>query len=117
MPWLHVYLIPPAILLSIAYRYTIIRKSHVARRGMVRWQYLIPAGLSVCSIILLGLYHRSTFGSVSGPFSGDYFTFRPRQIGMLFFGLHLDQAHARFIHQPILLLRLIRIPRLSKSEP
>jgi hypothetical protein len=116
LPWLHVRFAPPAMLLLAAYSYVAMRSSGIAASPPLRRRYVIPAGLVLSSLILLGLYNRAAFGNIFGPFSEDYFSFRANQIGMIFFGLHWDQSQGMFIQQPMLLLGLIGIPALIREH-
>ncbi|HVS82608.1 MAG TPA: hypothetical protein VHE60_12830 [Pyrinomonadaceae bacterium] len=116
LPWLHLRFAPPAIVLLAAYTYVVMRRSGIAASHPLRRRYVIPAGFVLSSLILLGLYNRAAFGSIFGPFSESYLTFRPTEIGMIFFGLHWDQSEGMFVQQPMLLLGLIGIPALLREH-
>jgi hypothetical protein len=117
LPWLHMRLIAPALLLLLGYVAAILTKSRrSASSSGHRRQWLIAAGVFAGSIILLSVYHKIAFGNFAGQYGGHSVSFVIQHIAMIFLGLHWDQAQGMFMQQPLLLLGLVGLAPLIKAN-
>lgn len=109
LPWLHIRLSAPAILLLLGYVYANRARLHQTAVAANRRWFLLPIALVSCSGIFLAAYNQIAFGNaVFGPYYG-YLSFDVRKIVLTFIGLHWDMAHGMFMQQPLLLLGLVGI--------
>jgi len=115
LPWLHIKLIAPAGLLLLALSYAEAKRHH-AQTSVRLPRYLIPLAAFACSSLLLAIYNRVAFGSVFGPYDVGNSSRIVKEIVMIFFGLHWDQAQGMFMEQPLLLLGLFGIVPLVKAN-
>jgi hypothetical protein len=124
LPWLHIRLVAPAILLLLGYVYVVVAAgSGEVRRSRRRW-WTIPTDTFALSSILLFIYYYIAFGNILGPYattdfgsyeSGDL-SFEVEKVGMIFLGLHWDQSQGMFMQQPLLLLGLVGLAPLIKAN-
>jgi hypothetical protein len=123
LPWLHIRLVAPAILLLLGYVYAVVAAgSGEVRRSRRRW-WLVPTAAFALSSILLCFYNYIAFGNILGPYatsdfgyeSGDL-SFEVKKVGMIFLGLHWDQSQGMFMQQPLLLLGLVGLAPLIKAN-
>jgi hypothetical protein len=77
---------------------------------------VVPAAIVISSIVLLGIYQHIAFANAWGPYSGKDISWQPREILMVFLGLHWDQSNGLFIQQPLFLLALVGIPLAIKKN-
>lgn len=115
LPWLHIKLIAPAAILLLALVYAG-RRIRPERADAGLPPYLIPAALFACSVLLLAVYHHKAFGSIWGPYEQGRLSFHLKEVCMIFFGLHWDQAQGMFMQQPLLLLGLVGIIPLIRAN-
>lgn len=116
LPWLHIRLSAPAILLLLGYVYANIDRPHQPTVADNRRWFLLPVAITACSGIVLAAYNQMAFGNaVFGPYY-SYLSFDVRKIALTFIGLHWDMAHGMFMQQPLLLLGLIGIAPFVKEN-
>jgi hypothetical protein len=115
LPWLHIRLSAPALLLLLGYLYAAgIRAEYSGAHD--RRRLLVPALIVVGSLLLLAIYNRMAFGNAAfGPYFG-YLSFEIGKILMTFTGLHFDMAHGLFMQQPLLLLGLVGVVPLMREN-
>jgi hypothetical protein len=116
LPWLHLRLGAPAIVLLLAHIYGAFTRS---RHGPVRsFQYrnLIPVSVFIGSMITLGIYNTIAFSNIFGPYERNSLSFEFEKVSMIFLGLHWDQSQGMFLQQPLLLLGLVGIAPLIKEN-
>jgi hypothetical protein len=113
LPWLHIRLIAPAIILVLGYTYA---QSRRPESRPIRRQSLVLIAIVAGSIILLAAYNRVAFGNLFGPYEKDSLSFDVGKTGMIFLGLHWDQSQGMFMQQPLLLMGLIGIVPLVKGN-
>jgi len=112
LPWLHIRFGPPAVLLLIAY---VASARRISWQGRLR-QSLVPIAIVVFSFVLLGIYQHLAFANIWGTYTAKDVTWQPREIFMIFLGLHWDQSQGLFIQQPLFLLGLIGLPLAIKEN-
>ena len=104
LPWLHVKLLAPAVLLIVASLWlggSAVSGNQRARRAIL----LIGPALIV--LAALATYHLLVFGHpLGGRSASAELTFAPRRLLMTVLGLHLDQAQGMFLAQPLLAIGL-----------
>lgn len=109
LPWLHIRLSAPAILLLAGYVYACFVR---ARRDGLKpdaRRLLVPVSMVLAAGLLLAAYNQYAFGNaIFGPYFG-YLSFDLRKIALTFTGLHWDMAHGIFMQQPLLILGLFGI--------
>jgi hypothetical protein len=115
LPWLHIRLTAPAIVLLLGYVAASVLKSRRAASLPARRQFLVPSAVVVCSILLLGAYNQLAFQNPLGPYASQDLTFQVKQVAMIFLGLHFDQSQGMFMQQPLLLVGLLGIWPLVKA--
>lgn len=115
LPWLHIKLIAPAIFLLLALIYTEAKRDHVQTSVRLP-RYLIPLAMFVCSSLLIAIYNDVAYGSIFGPYDRGSSSRIVKEIVMIFFGLHWDQAQGMFMQQPLLLVGLVGIASLVKAN-
>ena len=113
LPWLHIRLIAPAIILMLGYIYA---QSRQPESSPIRRQGLILVAIFAGSIMLLGAYNQVAFGNLLGPYEKNSLSFEVGKVGMVFLGLHWDQSQGMFMQQPLLLMGLIGIVPLIKGN-
>jgi hypothetical protein len=113
LPWLHIRLIAPAIVLLLGYTYA---QSRRPESRPIRRQSLVLIVIVAGSIILLGAYNQVAFGNPLGPYEKNSLSFDVGKVGMIFLGLHWDQSQGMFMQQPLLLMGLIGIVPLIKGN-
>ncbi len=110
MPWLHLRLTAPALVLLGGYAY-----ARVATDKRHPFLPIVPVGLSLA---LLSLYYQVAFeGNPVGPYTSGAISLDVKKVGMIFLGLHLDRMHGMFMQQPLLLLGLVGIVPLVRAAP
>ncbi|MEI6181644.1 MAG: hypothetical protein WCP31_12865 [Chloroflexales bacterium] len=99
LPWLHLKLALPAIILGgfMAGRYW--RMGGQGRT--LAWRLSLLLAISLSS---LGAYQAFAFGSVLGPYQAGDATTDGQRIAMILLGLHLDRLQGLFFQGPIYLL-------------
>jgi hypothetical protein len=112
LPWLHIRLTAPAMILLLAYLYVTSRKSQPPTRAAFRY---FPAALLVVSLVSLGIYNHIAFANVFGPYEKASLSLEIKKVSMIFLGLHWDQSQGMFMQQPLLLLGLVGIAPLIKD--
>lgn len=116
LPWLHIRLSAPAILLLLGYAYATSVKTPTRAFNLNRRLLLLPAAIVACSGMLLAAYNQIAFGNaLFGPYYG-YLSFDMRKIALTVIGLHWDMAHGMFMQQPLLILGLFGIVPLIKDN-
>lgn len=118
LPWLHIRLSAPAMLLLMGYVYARSRARRIrgAEGARPDRSFLIPVALLACSGLSLAAYNQMAFGNaVFGPYYG-YLSFDIRKIALTFTGLHWDMAHGIFMQQPLLMLGLFGVVPLIRDN-
>lgn len=116
LPWLHVRLLAPAMVLLLGYVYAVVtaRSDHAPHSGRRGW--LVPVGTVALSLVLLGYFNHVAFENISGPWNSGNLRSGIRQTGMVFLRFHWDHTHGMFMQQPFLLLGLMGIAPLVKAN-
>ncbi|HEX8843315.1 MAG TPA: hypothetical protein VF791_01535 [Pyrinomonadaceae bacterium] len=112
LPWLHVRMLAPAVILLIGYTLAVKRR----RRAKTRSQLLLPAAIVLGSITLLIVSNQLFYGNLLGLHGEGTFTYDLKKIAMIFLGLHWDQSQGMFMQQPLLLLGLVGLVPLVKAN-
>ncbi|NTU83841.1 MAG: hypothetical protein HGA45_31455, partial [Chloroflexales bacterium] len=102
LPWLHIKLALPALLLYGCYMWRLLTLARATGRG--RGGVWLMSLTVAASLIGLGLYDYVAFHTISGPYQRSDATTDVRQIGMILLGLHLDRMQGLFVQAPIFLL-------------
>ena len=113
LPWLHVRLLAPAILLLSAHIYAEAKSKRTVTRTR---HYLFAAAVAACLFALLFVYNRIAFGKFMGAYASDSVYLDIKDNLMIFFGLHWDQSQGMFMEQPLLLLGLVGVVPLIKAN-
>ncbi|HKC64498.1 MAG TPA: hypothetical protein VKB86_12725 [Pyrinomonadaceae bacterium] len=113
LPWLHVRLLAPAVLLLLAHIYAEAKLKCTAMRTR---HYPFAAVVAVCFFALLFIYNRIAFGKFMGAYASDSVYLDIKDNLMIFFGLHWDQSQGMFIEQPLLLLGLVGVVPLVRAN-
>jgi hypothetical protein len=109
LPWLHLRLTAPALVLLGGYAY-----ARVATDKRYPFLPIVPVGLSLA---LFGFYNQVAFGNPVGPYTSGAISLDVKKVGMIFLGLHLDRMQGMFTQQPLLLLGLVGIVPLVRAAP
>lgn len=113
LPWLHLKNVLVVAVLAIALTVAWWRGDR--RRTGWCWWFV---GLNAASVLLLLTYHLVAFGGPLGPYTtGRGADATLYQAGMIFLGLHFDQAQGVFVQQPLYLLGLVGLPLLFRRAP
>ena len=113
LPWLHVRMLAPALLLLLAHIYVEAKSDRSVARPR---HYLFAAAVAFCLFALLFVYNRAAFGNFMGAYASDSVYLDVKENAMIFFGLHWDQSQGMFIEQPLLLLGLVGVIPLVKAN-
>jgi hypothetical protein len=113
LPWLHVKNALVAGVLAVA---LVLARRRGRPDGFQWWPWLV--GLQAASAALIITYHLSAFGHLLGPYQAGRTTDATLyQAGMVFLGLHFDQAQGVFVQQPLFLLGLVGLPVFFRRVP
>jgi hypothetical protein len=116
LPWLHIRLSAPAVLLLLGYVYAAGVRAGYSGAHNRRRLLLVPALIVGGSLLFLAIYNRMAFGNAAfGPYFG-YLSFEAGKIALTFVGLHFDMAHGIFMQQPLLLLGLVGVVPLIREN-
>lgn len=113
LPWLHIRLLAPAILLLLAHIYSEAKQERTAPRNH---HYMFASAVAVCLFALLFIYNRMAFGKFMGAYGSDSVYLDLKDNLMIFLGFHWDQSQGMFIEQPLLLLGLVGVVPLIKAN-
>jgi hypothetical protein len=108
LPWLHIKQALPALTLLVG---------HLAGcRSEGRARKLATVATLAGSLVALAWYNLHAFDCLTGPYDRDGLVFDFPRNAMIFLGLHWDQAHGMFLQQPFLLLGLIGLGPMWRSN-
>jgi hypothetical protein len=110
LPWLHLKLVAPAVVLLVAVL-AVERRQRRAPRRLV--QLAAPV---VASVVLLGGYHVWAFGRLAGPYGEGALTFGGMPVTVLL-GLYVDQFQGMFAQNPALLAAPIALVPVLRRSP
>lgn len=116
LPWLHVRLAAPAVVLLAGYVYAVVATGADGSRGSQRCRWLVPVGTVALSFAALAAYNYVAFENITGPWGSGNLRSGLRQTGMVFLRFHWDHTHGMFMQQPFVLLGLVGIAPLVKAN-
>ncbi len=111
LPWLHLKLTLPAIILWGFYVWRLVRRQKGAHEGHIHLIWPL-----VASLLGLAAYHAVAFGSIFGPYQPGDATTDVSHISMILLGLHLDRLQGLFVLAPIYLLGVFGLALFAAAD-